>query len=281
MIAPLVGTSKAIKKIIKQIHWLSGIGDNILIIGERGAGKGVIANHIHAASFNSNSPLPQIVIEPAGIAEKELLVQLYGNDEEPAPHHCALGGILTVLAEGGTVLVKEIERSGFRNQKVLLKFLEQLKHTNGESAANRIRVIVTMKHDPQKLVHKRSLTVGLADHLASYHRLFVPPLRERKEDIPQLVEHFVGEACRNIGIEEPIIDIQAIEILVNRQWENNIYELKAVIDRSIHFSKGATFMLPQEMVAGTEKAAGTLEKIFEAFERIKSRSSVLTRTNSP
>jgi len=111
-----------------------------------------------------------------------------------------------------------------------------------------IRLIVTVKEDPRALVDKRKLLEDLYNKLADFERIETPPLRERPEDIPLLVKHFSADLCKEIGIGELVIDINAIDVLVRQTWRENIRELKAVVDKSVLFSNGGRFMLPPELV---------------------------------
>ncbi|HJW27730.1 MAG TPA: helix-turn-helix domain-containing protein, partial [Saprospiraceae bacterium] len=92
------------------------------------------------------------------------------------------------------------------------------------------------------------LLEDLYNKLNSFEKIEIPPLRERPEDIPLLVKHFTSELCREIGIGELAIDINAIDVLVRQTWKENIRELKAVVDKSVLFSNGGRFMLPPELV---------------------------------
>ncbi len=264
MTETLIGKSKAIKSIIKQVNKLSAKNDDILIIGERGSGKSVIAKYIHDASVNGNERMPLIELKLANIDEKELSAVLFGHEEDVSsdlPDASRKG--LATIADGGTILIDEMENTSFRNQKKVLQFLNQLQDLRNRTDEKpvKIRVIITTKNDPLKLAQRNELVAEFANHLATFTRLFVPPLRERKEDIPLLVEHFVVESSRKIGIQGPVIDINAIGILVDQPWKNNIRELKAVIERSVVFSTNGLFTLPQDMIDDKAKVTRMLESI--------------------
>jgi DNA-binding NtrC family response regulator len=262
MTQTLIGQSKAVKNIIKQIKTLSAKKNDILIIGEQGSGKSIVAKNIHAASRNGKEPSQPIIVTPTEISEKELSAILARSAD----------------ASGGSVIIDEIERTSFRKQGIVYQFIDQLQNRQERSNDTpHVRIIVTTKSDPVKLANKKQLTNELAQILSKFTRLFVPPLRDRREDIPQLVEHFVNEACRKIGITEPVIDINALSILVEQPWKHNIRELKTVIDRSVIFSTNGMFSLPPEMVDESVKVTrllGTLftvdgEKIDESLDTIE------------
>jgi arginine utilization regulatory protein len=262
MTKSLIGQSKAVKNIIKQIKTLSAKQNDILIIGEQGSGKSIVAENIHAASRNGKEHSQPIIITPTEISEKELSSILARSTD----------------ARIGTVIIDEIERASYRKQGLLSQFIGQLRSRQERSNETPyVRIIVTIKSDPVKLANKKQLTNELAQNLSKFTRLFVPPLRDRKEDIPQLVEHFVNEACSKIGITEPAIDINALSVLVEQPWKHNIRELKTVIERSVIFSTNGMFSLPPEMVDESVKVTrllGTLftvdgEKIDESLDTIE------------
>jgi DNA-binding NtrC family response regulator len=264
MTSPLIGKSKTIKSIIRQINRLSLKNEGILIIGEQGTGKSLIAQHIHNARVRGNRRIPLKIVDLTRVDEKELLT-LLDETEDNIPAEADLYDIYPCLIPtGGTILLREIEETSFRKQAYLLTFLDRLRDLRrGPTDKSRryTHVIVSSKNDPLKLVQKKKMSVDLAQHITIFNRLFIPPLRERKEDIPYLVEHFVIEACKKIEIHEPIIDIRAVNILLNQPWRNNILELKTVIDRSILFSKNGIFTLPKEMA---EENKARINRMFDA-----------------
>jgi DNA-binding NtrC family response regulator len=259
----LIGKSKALKNIIKQINTLVFKKDDILIIGEKGCGKSVIAKNIHAACLKGKENIPPIILNPADIDQNKLSEILENHRESLTETNDNADRHFSDNPNGCTIIIEEIERASFKNQEKVVRFLHQL-HTRRNLSYDtpvHVRVIVTVHTDPVKLAQKKQLVVELADLLSNYTRLFVPPLRERKEDIPHLVEHFVVESCKKIGIPEPVIDINAISILVDQPWKNNINELKTVIERSVMFSTNGLFTLPQDMVDENVKVTRMLRTI--------------------
>ena len=183
--------------------------------------------------------------------DKELEAVLFGYDRgvEGLPYTTKRG--LFEIANGGTVLIEEIEEASFRNQMKILNFMNE--RTSRRIGSERlepvdIRLMVTMKEDPKVLLEKRKLLDDLYNKMTNFEKIEIPPLRERPEDIPLLVKHFTSEICREIGISELVIDINAIDVLVRQSWKENIRELKAVVDKSVLFSNGGRFMLPPELV---------------------------------
>ncbi len=245
----LIGKSKAVKRINQQVMKLTAKQDDILIHGERGTGKSIVGKNIHYESVdgNENSPLIEL--------------KLNNLNEIPFPE-LSSGENLNAIPGNGTILIEEIENAGFRNQMKLAHFLKTLNDIrNSENDTTNVRVIITTNDDPVRLSEKSEIIPGLAEHLADFSTIEIPPLRERKEDIPHLVEHFMCEACKRIGVEEPVLDINAISILIEQPWKNNVRELRSVIERSVVFSTNGMFTLPQDIIGEESKVTRMLKSI--------------------
>ena len=248
---PIIGKSRAVEQLIKQIHRLSKLRRDVVLIGEAGVGKGAVAKDIYACGKVADENTPFMSINLSVLDDKELESVLFGFDRgsEGLPYTTKRG--LFEIANGGTVLIEEIEEASFRNQMKILNFMNERTSRRIGGTKNEpvdIRLIVTVKEDPSSLVQKRKLLDDLVQKMADFERVEIPPLRERPEDIPLLVKHFAGELCAEIGIGELVIDINAIDVLVRQTWRENIRELKAVVDKSVLFSNGGRFMLPPELV---------------------------------
>jgi arginine utilization regulatory protein len=248
---PIIGKSKAVEGLLKQIQSLAKTRSDVLIIGEAGIGKGAVAKNIYSLEQANEESKPFMSINLSVLDDKELEAVLFGFDRGGEASNYTTKRGLFELANRGTVLVEEIEEASFRNQMKILSFMNErttrrIGGTKDEPVD--IRLIVTVKEDPKALVEKRKLLEDLYNKLTDFERVTIPPLRDRPEDIPLLVKHFAAELCREIGIAELVIDINAIDVLVRQSWRENIRELKAVIDKSVLFSNSGRFMLPPELV---------------------------------
>jgi len=248
---PIIGKSKAVEQLLKQIHSLAKSRRDVLIIGEAGVGKGAVAKDIYSLGQDPNASKPFMSINLSVLDDKELEAVLFGYDRGVEGTNYTTKRGLFEIANGGTVLVEEIEEASFRNQMKILAFMNE--RTTRRIGSNKsepvdIRLIVTVKEDPRSLVEKRKLLEDLYNKMSDFDRVFIAPLRDRPEDIPLLVKHFSSELCKEIGIGELVIDINAIDVLVRQSWRENIRELKAVIDKSVLFSNGGRFMLPPELI---------------------------------
>jgi DNA-binding NtrC family response regulator len=243
---PIIGRSKTGQHLIKQIKRLGKGNEDVLIIGEAGVGKGAIGRNIHAEQTRRDDSLTLTSLNLAVIDDKELGAILFGQEQGTPGYQSTSHKGLAESSRGGTLLVEEIEGASLRNQMKILKFIKERKSEDKKDGAD-FRLIITTKSDPLELREKNKILEELADELSKFEQVEVPPLREHPEDIPLLVEHFTQEACRELGLEEPVIDINAIDVLVRQRWKENIRELKSVIDRSVLFSTGGMFTLPPEL----------------------------------
>ena len=248
---PIVGKSKAVDHLLKQIGKLSKTRKDVVVVGEAGVGKGAVAKNLYSLGRQPNDATPFMSINLSVLDDKELESVLFGYDRgvEGLPYTTKRG--LFEIANGGTVLIEEIEEASFRNQMKILSFMNERTSRRIGGAKSEpvdIRLIVTVKEDLKSLVEKRKLLEDLFNKMSDFERVEIPPLRERPEDIPLLVKHFANEICKEIGIGDLVIDINAIDVLVRQTWRENIRELKAVVDKSVLFSSGGRFMLPPELV---------------------------------
>jgi DNA-binding NtrC family response regulator len=273
---PIIGKSRAVENLLKQIGRLSKSRSDVSIVGEAGVGKGAVAKNICSMGVEEGeNPAPFTSINLSVLDDKELEAVLFGYDRgvEGLPYTTKKG--LFEIANGGTVLVEEIEEASFRNQMKILAFMnERVSRRIGgtHSEAVDIRLILTMKEDPKGLLEKRKLLEDLYTKILNFERVEIPPLRDRPEDIPLLVRHFANELCSEIGIAELAIDINAIDVLVRQTWKENIRELKAVVDKSVLFSNGGRFMLPPELVDEKTEVVKMINNIVNGQDFILDKS---------
>jgi len=249
---PIIGKSKATDDLRKQVAKIAKTQKDVLIVGEPGTGKGAVAKNIHAEQFKENgkNDHPFVSVNCSVIDDRELEAVLFGFEKGvPGMPPTTKRGIFE-LANDGTVLIEEIEEASFRNQIKILTFLEErkVKRLGGTSAKSvNVRVIMTARQNPAELLAANKLYEEFFKKVDSLETISIPALRDRKEDIPILVKHFVSEISKDLGIKDIALDINAVDVLVRHPWKENIRELKAVIDKSVLFSTGGRFALPPEL----------------------------------
>lgn len=273
----IIGKSKATENLRKQIVRLSKSKKDVVIIGEAGVGKGVVARNLHSAQFNGTSEdeHPFASVNASVIDDREFEAVLFGFEKGVTGMPPTTKRGLFEITDGGTVLIEEIEHASFRNQIKILNFIENRKTKrmgSDEEKAVDVRVILTIKKDLETLIAEHSLFEDLGNKLSSFERIAIPSLRERPEDIPVLVKHFVRDICEDIGIKDVALDINAIDVLVKHPWKENIRELKAIIDKSILFSSGGKFILPPELTDEKTEVVKMINNIITGQEFVLDNS---------
>lgn len=271
---PIVGKSKATELVGRLVQRLAKSRRDVVIVGEAGVGKGAIAKNIYHLGKNGVD-LPFLSINLSVVDDRELEAMLFGYDRgaEGLPSTTKRG--LFEQANGGTLLIEEIEEASFRNQMKILSFINERKTRRIGGETNEvvdIRLIITMKEEPQALVEKRKLLEELYERILEFEKIEIPPLRQRPEDIPLLVKHFTSEICKELGLGELVIDINAIDVLVRQPWKENIRELKAVVDKSVLFSHEGRFSLPPELVDEKTEVVKMINNIMAGQEFVLDNS---------
>ena len=270
---PIIGKSKAVEQLHKQIARLSKVRKDVLVIGEVGTGKGAVAKNIYLLGLEGREQ-GFASINLAAIDDRELEALLKGVEGGTLENALLPGARTNDVAHGGTVLIEEIEEASFRNQMKILNFMNAQKalRESGEGDGGDVRFVVTMKSEPGSLVEKRKLLEDLYSKVVEFDKVALVPLRQRPEDIPLLVKHFSAELCRELGMTELVIDINAIDVLVRQPWRENIRELKSVVDKSVLFSTDGRFMLPPELVDEKTEVAKMISNIIAGQEFVLDKS---------
>jgi len=236
----LIGKSHAIQDIYKMIGLLTNNDVPVLIEGESGVGKELVARAIHFKS--DRKPFPFVAINCGAVPETLLETELFGHEKGAFTNADSQKIGKFEYAEGGTIFLDEIGDLQFSLQIKLLRVLQ-------EKQLVRVGGLGTVA------VHARVITAtnkNLADEVRAgnfrsdlYYRLQlislkIPPLRERKEDIPELVEYFIYKANRELGKTIKGIETAAMEMLMEYDWPGNVRELENVIKRAAIMTRGQT-----------------------------------------
>ncbi len=272
---PIVGKSASVEQLRNDIARLAKSRKDIVIIGEEGVGKGAVAKNIYHVGKPLSGDGPFMSINLSVLDDRELEAVLFGFDRgvEGLPSTSKRG--LFEIANGGTVLIEEIEEASFRNQMKILNFINErtTRRIGSDTSANvDIRLIMTMKANPLELRDRRKLLDDLYAKLSDCERVEILPLRDRPEDVPLLVRHFSNEISAELGLGDLVIDINAIEVLVRQNWRENIRELKAVVDRSVLFSNEGRFVLPPELVDEKTEVVKMINNIMAGQEFVLDKS---------
>src|SRR5687767_12670837 len=199
----------------------------VLITGESGVGKDLIARYIHTQS--PRAPAPFIALNCAGLSDTLLESELFGHvrGSFTGAHRDKVGRLQ--LANRGTVFLDEIGEMSQRMQALLLRFLEngEIQQVGSDSIATRadVRVVAATNRDLSRMVADGQFREDLLYRIKVVH-LHVPPLRERREDIPALIEHAIDRSGRSCSVSP-----DAMEVLQRYTWPGNIRELQNVVEQ--------------------------------------------------
>jgi two-component system, NtrC family, response regulator HydG len=230
----LVGASAAILALQEEIHYASRCDAKVLITGESGAGKEIVARLIHDASLRRRSPL--VTVNCAALSETLLETELFGHVR--GSFTGAYRDRLGVFEQGhrGTVFMDEVGETTPRMQGLLLRFLEtgEIQRVGSDQIQNRVdvRIIAATNKNLIENVAAKTFREDLYYRLNVIH-LRVPPLRERKEDVPLLLNHFLETFARQYSVQTPRISAAALETLVDHAWPGNVRELKNIVERIV------------------------------------------------
>jgi len=220
----LIGTSKAIQTLKVEIQTFANSDLPILIYGESGTGKDLVARAIHFASHRNKGPF--IVKNMGAIAPTLMESELFGCDEgaftDAKPHKGCFE-----LANGGTLFFDEIAEASLPVQAALLRVIEDgyIQHLGGHNIYEvSFRLITATNKHLDTLIAEKLFRSDLKYRLEGI-TLYIPPLRERKEDIPALVRHFL--APDNVELSDA-----ALSELYNYQWPGNVRQLRMCIERA-------------------------------------------------
>ena len=247
----LVGDSESMQSVFEKIELLAETDDcNVLILGESGTGKDLVASAIHYKSRRSKYPF--VEINCTAFPESLLESELFGYEKGAFTDAKARKVGLLELGEGGTIFLDEIGEMAMPSQAKLLMFLEKKKFKrlgSGKDLEVDARIIAATNRDLEKAMRDHRFRQDLYYRLnvASLH---LPPLRQRKSDIPLLVDYFLGSFCEEMGKEIMVPSKAVMDLFLSHPWYGNVRELRNVIERAVIFARGNVIQiehLPQEM----------------------------------
>mgnify|MGYP005845417451 FL=1 len=229
----IVGHSKAMQEIFKLIIEISESDATVLILGESGTGKELIANAIQATSTRKNKPYLKVncSVFPQNLLASELFGHVKGAFTDAIKDRSGR----FELADGGTIFLDEVAEMPLQTQIQLLRVLQEGTFERvGESITRRVnvRVIAATNIDIHRALKEGKLREDL------YYRLnvipiLIPPLRERKQDIPHLIKHFIETYSKLYKKNIPDISDTALDLLMKYSWPGNVRELENVIEYAI------------------------------------------------
>ena len=246
----VVGRNHKMHEVYELLHEVAPTRSTVLIEGESGTGKELIANAIHHNSKRADKPF--IKVNCAALAEGVLESELFGHVKGAFTGAIADKPGRFELADGGTLFLDEIGEISLHTQVKLLRVLQEgeFERVGGTRPIKvDVRIIAATNKDLKAAVEKGEFREDL------YYRLKVvpihlPPLRERKDDIPLLVKHFIGKFNREMGMNVTNLSPRAMELLMEYNYPGNIRELEHIMEHAFVRCRGKTIHpehLPQEL----------------------------------
>lgn len=244
----MVGRSPKMQEIYDLIVSVAQTDSTVLIHGESGTGKELIAQAIHAYSHRQNKPF--IVVNCAAYSEHLLESELFGHERGAftGAHRRKLGRF--ELAKGGTLFLDEIGEISPHSQILLLRVLQNktFERVGGEKTLESdVRIVAATNKNLETEMNAKRFREDLFYRL-NVIMIEVPPLRQRKEDIPDLIEHFRKKYSKSTGKQVLKCSQSAMELLMRYDWFGNVRELENTIERAVVMASGAT-ILPEDLPA--------------------------------
>ncbi len=272
----IVGDSIPMKALRQQIGLMAPTNGRVLIYGESGTGKELVAHAIHGESLRKDETF--IEVNCAAIPEDLIESELFGHRKGSFPGAATEREGKFQKANGGTLFLDEVGDMSLKTQSKLLRTLDEQRLTplgGEETITVDVRVIASTNKDLEEEISKGNFREDLFYRL-NVIPFFVPPLRERKEDIPLFVRHFLKELATTYGRRTREITDEGIEILMRYSWPGNVRELRNVIERIVIMNPTTTrferkHLPPLVYRDGTRRAArsefSTLHQARDAYER--------------
>jgi transcriptional regulator with GAF, ATPase, and Fis domain len=258
----LIGSSPKFRAVLTDVDRIAPVDSAVLIQGETGTGKEVIARAIHEASPRRHNRF--VALNCAAIPSALLESELFGHERGAFTGACTQTKGRFQMADGGTLFLDEIGDMPLELQPKLLRALQEREFErlgSGQTVRVNVRVVAATNQDLEQLVAKKLFRADL------YYRLNVipiclPPLRERIQDILPLTEFFVAKFAASLNKPIDVIPDEVIAVLKAHDWPGNIRELQNFLERAVLFSPGSVLRLPldlKQMVSQrSESASRTL-----------------------
>lgn len=254
----IVGQSPVLKHMLAQVEAVAQTPANVLILGESGVGKELVARAIHARSPRADAPL--VKVNCASIPKELFESEFFGHVKGAftGAHRDRVGRFQ--LADGGTIFLDEVGEIPPELQGKLLRVLQESEFERvGDDVTKSVdvRVIAATNRDLEKLVVSGKFREDLFYRLSVFP-IEVPPLRQRRDDAVQLAQHLLDLTCKDFGRKPIKLTRSQVEAIREYDWPGNVRELKNVIERAVILSQGHVLRLDLSLPARGAKPAGSV-----------------------
>lgn len=272
-VSGIVGNCRVLKEVLTQVRQVADTDATVLIQGESGTGKELIARAIHDLSDRSTGPF--VAVNLGALPEALLESEMFGHEKGSFTGASRQKPGCFEVARSGTLFLDEITEIPAKSQVDLLRVLEtgQFARVGGEETLESdARIVSATNRDVQQLVEDGTFREDLFYRL-NIVPIEVPPLRQRRDDIPLLANHFLSHFCARHRRPEKAIDADAMNILVSASWPGNIRQLRNVIERLVVTGAGEDISppdLPTDLKPATDATfsqSRSLAEVTEAAER--------------
>ena len=249
----LLGGSPALGKVLRQIEMVAPTEASVLVLGESGVGKELVAHAVHERSARRGQALIKVNCGavPGELFESEFFGHVRGAFTGAARDRVGR----FELADGGTLFLDEVGEIPLAHQSKLLRVLQEgtfERVGDGQTRRVDVRVIAATNRDLQGEVARGRFRADLYYRLSVFP-IEVPPLRARREDVPLLAQHFVKRSARRLAVPEPRLTQAHARELQLYDWPGNVRELQHVVERAVILSRGGSLRFP-DLVASVEAA---------------------------
>ncbi len=275
----VLGHSAALKQLLRQVEMVATTDASVLLLGETGSGKELIARAIHQRSPRANKPLVKV---NCGSIPRELFESEFFGHKRGSFTGAIRDRIGRFqLSDGGTLFLDEVGEIPLELQSKLLRVLQEGEFERvGDEETRRVnvRVIAATNRDLRQEAEEGRFRLDLFYRLGVFP-MEVPPLRNRREDIPELAAYFVRQACARFHVPEPRLPERELDRARQYDWPGNVRELQNVIERAVILAVDGTLTLelPQlkRMAAAVSAPASTTDVIPEQELRKKERDNIV------
>ncbi|MFN3479235.1 MAG: sigma-54-dependent transcriptional regulator, partial [Thermodesulfovibrionales bacterium] len=267
--------SRQMEEVFNMVRKIAPTDSTVFIYGESGTGKELIANLIWRYSRRNENPF--IALNCATLSENLIESELFGHEKGAFTNAFQTKYGIVEVADKGTLFLDEIGEMPLSLQAKLLRFLDsgEFRRVGGNKTLKAdVRVITATNRDLSELVKKTEFRQDLYYRL-NVINIYIPPLRERREDIPEMANYFLKKYTNKLSKTIRAIDNRAMDILMNYSWPGNVRELENVIERAVILSE--TELIMPEDVSVPQTSAKT-EGSFNSLDEVE-RSHILKVLN--
>ncbi len=251
---PLFGFSRPMREVVRAVSRAALVGSPLLLVGEDGTGKELVARVLHQASRRREGPF--VSFHPRAVAAEEVSARLFGDDD---------GGLLA-RASGGTLYIDEVTRLDREVQERLVRLLRVgMPEGAGDPAVPDVRLMSSTKLDLMTRVRRGAMSSEFYWYLRTL-TVRVPPLRERREDILPLARWVLAREARSAGVPQPLLAPEAMHWMQGHRWPGNVRELEGSLTRGMTASRGRVIQLADLAGPSRRLDQGVDDAPAESFE---------------